>query len=475
MRARGAGAGALALGLALFGCGPPAGGAGEDLRELARFLEEVHPRPFAYVERARFAEHVESEAARLDALGPVADFDDDDALEVGLGFHRVLASVGDGHLAISLPIFEDLDAIIPLLVRRAGETFFVDACSEPLPRGTVIERIDGEPIETLWSELERLVLADGHGETAAVAQLERSFGRTFHVLRGLRPTYTIDVRLPDASARTVVLHGVDRDAIAALASARFSAPVAGAPSPETPPWPFVTETEGGAVLLRLPSFGIADQEGYEQRIEALMAPIDPDATLILDLRGNEGGLRTHGAAVLNHLLPAPYTQWSAYAARVRAIPDAFRSVISFPFVPEDGLSFLFADAALEDGFFRVEGDYLAARMIPVAPTHRGPVIALVDGLTNSAAVEMVTALRAHRPDAVLRGVETGGECGRHVGELPVMFTGPRTGVRVLVSLVAITHVPTEGCAPGRGHLPDQPVVYDEAAFLSGIDPFLEGL
>ncbi len=461
------------------GCGAAPGASSDDLRALSQFIAEVHPRPFAYVERGDFDALVEAEAARMDAiaLGRSSDAasDQETQLEVALSMHRILAPLGDGHLAIALPIFDDVESLIPLLIRRAGASFFVDACAEPLPRGTVIERVDGEAIEALWAELEALVLADGRGESARTAQLERSFGRYFHVLRGLRAEYAIDVRLPDGTTRALTLRGVDRDATAALGRARFSARTLGAPSTETPPWPFVTETEGGATLLRLPSFGIADREGYEARVAALMAGIDPDGTLILDLRGNEGGLRTHGVAVLNHLVSAPYAQWRAYEARVRAIPDPFRSLITFPFVPESGLTFLFGDAPLEAGAHRVEGDYLAELMHPASPMHRGPVIALSDGLTNSAAVEMITALRAARPDAILRGIETGGECGRHVGEMPVMFTGPSTGVRVLVSLVAITHVATEGCLEGRGHLPDQPVVYTEADFMGDRDPFLEGL
>jgi len=160
------------LALLLIGCRGRPSGAGEDLRELERFLEEVHPRPFTYVEQGRFDATVEAEAGRLDALGPVAAHNDADQLAVGLAFHRVLALVGDGHLAISLPVFDDVSSLIPLLVRRVGDTFFVDACSESLPRGTILERIEGAPIETLWPELEGLVLADGRGDAARRAQLE---------------------------------------------------------------------------------------------------------------------------------------------------------------------------------------------------------------------------------------------------------------------------------------------------------------
>lgn len=455
------------------GCATAPSSAGEDLRGLMRFVQATHPRPYAYVPRAELEALAEAEAQRLDALDAPGDF------TVGLAFHRVLARLGDGHVAVALPVFQDDVAssltLLPLLPKRAGEAFFVDACSAELPRGTRLIAIDGEPIEALWAELEALVLADGVHDSARRAALERGFARHYHVLRGMRATYRVDVALPDGEAQTLTLAGVPRDALGPLAIARHSAPVWGAASPEQPAWPFVIDVADGTVLLRLPSFGIADQEAYRARVDALFAQIDPDDTLILDLRGNEGGLRTHGVAVLNHVLGAPYAQWTSVAARVRRVPSAFRSFTAFPFVPEEHLVALLT-GAVREGELRVRtGDPLASLMVPHGEGHRGRVVAFVDGHTNSAAVELVTALRASRPDAELHGEPTGGECGRHVGEVPVVYTTPHRSVSVLMSLLELRHVPTPGCVDGQGHAPDRVVVYDEAAFLAGVDPYLEGL
>ena len=57
----------------------------------------------------------------------------------------------------------------------------------------------------------------------------------------------------------------------------------------------------------------------------------------------------------------------------------------------------------------------------------------------------------------------------------MVYTTPHRGVSVLMSLLELRHVATPGCVDGQGHAPDLAVVYDEAAFLAGVDPYLEGL
>ncbi|AKF05930.1 S41 family peptidase [Sandaracinus amylolyticus] len=460
----------LAMALASCGASAPPPSAASDLRALARFVLDVHPRPHAYVDRDTFDALVEDEAAHLDEMEDATD------VELGRAMHRVLAQLHDGHVAIALPAFQTGPlSLLPLLPKRAGDTFFVDASSPELPHGTALIAIDGEPIDALWSELEGMVLADGTHESARRAALERGFARHFHVARATRETYLVRVREPDGTERDVELDGVDRDVLATLDGARRSAAVWGPRSSEAQPWPFVVEIDETTVLLRMPSFGIAEHDEYRRRVDAIFAAIDPDATLVLDVRGNEGGFRTHGIAVLNHVLGRAYAQWARLETRVTRIPDAHRAQVSFPYVPEDALASLFPGAPNEEGRFVREGDPLASMMTPHGAGHRGRVVAFVDGHTNSAAVEMITALRAFRPDAELIGEETGGECGRHVGEMPVLYTTRALGAVVLTSILELTHVEVAGCEARRGHVPHRAVAYDEAQFLAGSDPYLDAL
>ena len=129
--------------------------------------------------------------------------------------------------------------------------------------------------------------------------------------------------------------------------------------------------------------------------------------------------------------------------------------------------------------FVLDGDPLSDRMQPVENVHRGPVVAFVDGATASAAVEMVAALRASRPDVRLIGEETQGGCAGHVGEMPIAYalssSEGTAGVTVLMSMIEITQVATEGCVPGHGFEPDVSVTYTLDDFLMGRDPYAGAL
>jgi C-terminal processing protease CtpA/Prc len=112
--------------------------------------------------------------------------------------------------------------------------------------------------------------------------------------------------------------------------------------------------------------------------------------------------------------------------------------------------------------------------VPTA-SFAGRVVALVDGRTNSAANELVIALKHARPDAIIVGEEAGGACAEHVGELPTTWTTPTFGVTVLMSIIRLEHVSVPGCQPGRGLEPNVPVRYTRADFEAGRDPYEEAV
>jgi hypothetical protein len=53
----------------------------------------------------------------------------------------------------------------------------------------------------------------------------------------------------------------------------------------------------------------------------------------------------------------------------------------------------------------------------------------------------------------------------------VVWTSPRTGVAVMFSMLALTHVAAPGCVPGLGLPPDVEIVPTLGDFLAGRDPW----
>ncbi|MEM1204994.1 MAG: S41 family peptidase [Acidobacteriota bacterium] len=474
----------LAAGLALaatsWAVDEPSGddgpSAAADLRDAVAWIEAVHPAPYRHVSKEALAAATDAEAERLGALAEATDID------LGLSLRRVLAPVGDFHLALGLPSFqpgaEVSPRLLPLLPLAVGERVYVDASLPELPAGTELLTLDGRSIPTVLDALASLAWIDGpaHDEARLAvrrARAVRKFGGLHLLAFGASERYVARVRLPGGEEREVELKSVDPAAAAALHRERRSIGRWGTRPDDGPPWPALERLAESTYLLRLPSFGIPDQDGYRNRVDAIFDGLDRRARLILDLRGNEGGLRTHGIAVLEHLLRGRYAQWTSLATRVRGIPEPWRGRVTFPFTPPDVLETV--PGTLRGDRYVFDGDPLAERMRGKGRRHRGPVAVLVDDATNSAAVEMVVALLAKRPEVRVVGTETGGGCARHVGEIPALLATPNLGVRLMASLVEITHVESRGCTPGRGVVPDLPVPFTKADALGGGDPFLAAL
>ena len=462
----------LALGCAGSPLHPPPSGtvAALELEAFADFVLAVHPDAERFVSRATFQAVVRGEASRLRAQELPEE------LDVGLAFQRVVAALHDSHMAVAQPAFQpgrDV-SLLPLVVELIADEVLVDASVDDQPVGTTLEAIDGRDLAGILAALEPLAIYEGSNAAARVRVLARDFVPLYHVAFGMRASYALRLRLPDGSVSTVQVAGVERESFGALARRRHSLAMRGRAADATDTLPSVYSVDALTQVVRLPSFGNADQEAVATRLSEVVALVAQTPQLVLDLRGNEGGYRTYGIALLNHLSDRPYAQWRRTSVRVRSIPAVFRDRVE----PLYGTSLALLRAYpshVVDGAHWLEGDPLADRMLPAQPRLPADLVVFVDGLTNSAANELLLALRVVRPDAVIVGEEVGGECERHVGELPVAYVTPVYGVAVALSLIRIEHVTVPGCERGHGLRPDVPVVYTRDDFISGADPYVRAL
>lgn len=442
-------------------------GAADALRTFVAFVAAVHPDPHRFVDEATLDALV---AREVDALASQASPTE---LEVGRAFTRVAAAYHDAHMAVALPSFRTGGnlTVLPLAVALVEDAVFVDASTPEVPLGTTVTAIDGTPITDVLGALAPLAVYEGENAAARRRAIEDGFTRLHALAFGASPTYAVTLRADDGTERVETWPAIGLDAYAALARTRRSRPQRGDASG---PQPTLRLREDGTAILRMATFGVVDEGAYRARLAEHVAALASAARVVVDLRGNEGGYRTLGVALANHLVTAPYAQWQRYAVRVRAIPAAFEDLVA----PAFGASLeplATFPPETTGGLHVLEGDPLAALMQPASPHIRGQLFVLVDARTNSAANELAIALRVSRPDAVFVGEEIGGECARHVGEVPVTFTSPAYGVVALLSLVRIEHVETPGCAIGHGLLPDVAVTCDRACFLAGRDPYLDAI
>lgn len=413
----------------------------------ADFVRAMHPAPWRYTTEADFDRLL----AKLDRAGARDD------LARAAALQTLLASLHDSHIAVTTSAFQPAGPaqLLPIWLVEVEGVLVIDAAPDVALVGATLEAIDGVGVEQLRAALAPLVIADGTNPVARRRAFERDFVRLYALGFGLRARYRVRT-----SAGEVELPGADFAAIRALSMARRSSKIlAGARDRPT-----LEAKLPGVTWLRLASFGSPDETGYAAAVDALLGPADRTRPLVIDVRGNEGGLRTHGIAVANHVLAAPYRQWQRLFVRAREVPAGVAVTGAFG----TDLARLRAFRPAGDRFV-IEGDPLAARMRP-HHAWQGSVIVLVDGGTNSAANELVLALEAARPDVVLVGEEIGGACDRHVGEIPTQWSSPP--VVVLMSLAEIEHVAVPGCRPGRGLVPDVAVTMTRADLDAARDPYV---
>lgn len=444
---------------------PPAAA---DLMDAVAFVQAVHPNPWVAISPEAFDAVVAREVAALPA--------DADAIALTAALHRVLATLSDQHIRVMPPGFETLPPMLPLLPTRAEGKVWVDAAlvqvdglPAPLPAGTELLAVDGEPVEELWDDLSAMVMSDSTSAEVRAERVEAQFPILHYLARGPADAWTVRVREPDGEEQEMVLRAAPVTALAALSAERHALARRGGPTLARAP---SVRRVDSAVVLRLPGFALPDP-AFVAGVAPLMAELRSDDALLIDLRGNLGGFRTQGMHVLDRVLDAPYRQWKAFSTRVDAVPEPWADRTEFLFGDASALEGPFRGVRRREGRWRREDDPLVERMRPAGPGHPGAVVFLVDSGTASAAVEMVVTARAARPDVRVVGTETSGGCARHAGEVPVIGTTPNLGVRVFLSLYDIEMVPTEGCVAGRGVVPDVLVTPTIADDLDHADPFLE--
>lgn len=442
--------------------------AAEDLRGLVAFVEAVHPDPYRFTTQSDFARLAAQEDEALRALSAPSE------IELGRAMQRVLAALHDSHAAVALPVYQPdavaSQSVLPLLIDVIDGEAYVDASVGDLPEGAQVLAIDGRAFDEVQRTLLGLVLADGVAEGPRVRVLEDELPKHYLLAYGMQPSYQVELRTGEGETITREVAGVSVAQAGALRRERRSVALREADAGERAA-PRLTNPAPGVAVLRLASFGEADADRYAAEVDALFARLSDVHTLVLDLRGNRGGDRSLGAAVINHLVARPYVQWLGASTRVQRMPDRFEASVGPAFgVPLEGLLRFSEHAA--DGRYHLRGDPLAARMQPKAPHFDGRVLVWADGLTNSAANELVLGLLSVRPDVTLIGSELGGECQQHIGEQPVLYTTEHYGITIALSLARVEHVPVAGCSFGRGLVPARTVVESVDDLVSGQDPYL---
>ncbi len=382
-------------------------------------------------------------------------------------FHRI----GDARSAPRLDeATEDLlkrhVSLLPLRVRVLDEGLYLDEelkGFQSFSPGSRILSVNGIEAEQMLADLGRWVVTDGANESLRTRLVERDFHVLFAMTYGASESYVVEVMTPDRERAKVTITGLTGEEIE-----RSRKPV----GPELQPWRSKWENDNSTLWFVMRSLTRADlgrsKRSVSKAIDRMLAELEQEGakTLVIDLRGTQGGDPEVASQVFAAIAMAPFKLFQAMTTRhvtatngefaIVAPDDHYASVKDFEFPRSEDV------AALRPGDDRL-------RLVqPHAKAFQGKVYVVCDGATRDVAAAFVMlAKRSGRARIV--GEEVGSNSQSFCGGREALVTLPRTKLRLHIPLARF--VP-EGHGDGpvdHGELPHHPVEQQVSGLAIGRD------
>lgn len=439
-----------------------------DFDVLRRALEEAHGGFDRFSTRAQLDRRLEEHRARLNRPMSTLTF-------AGI-LAEAIAEIRDGHARLELDSVTSAaltDArVFPLRVQLEGNRLIVLFNDSPgdstIRPGMEIVQINGRAVSDVIGALLPKVSGDGFIETGRRSRLARDFAQLFWLYGEQTATYTITAHDSAGISTTTKLPGVvERDRrttvnpvnrIVAENMERLDGPRG------TVALQFFDDT--AIARLRVRAFG---GQAFPAVLDTAFLTLRAKKTkaLILDLRGNGGGVDEYGALLVSYFAEQPFRYFDHI--RVTTIAPSFATWLPRTFdamrtgtVPDPA------------GGFRVTPELHpgAGEQRPAANPFRGKLAVLIDGGTFSTAADVAAQLRSRRR-ATFVGEETGGTYEGNTSGLNALIVLPNSRLRLKIMMYGYWNAVTPPDTPGRGTRPDYVVMRRVVDLLRGRDPTLE--
>ena len=436
----------------------------QDLGVLRRALDEAHGGLHRFSTKAELDKQFLTARLKLDRPMPALAF-----ISV---VSEALTIVRDGHMRLE---YDDATVaalatarLLPLrVVSEAGRIIvaYNDATGDETVRpGMELLTINGRTI----AEITPLILArlsgDGFIETGKTWRMARAFAENYWLFVDQSPTFAVTARAPGGRTVTASLDGVttvDRMKSVNPMNAVMAANLAKLDGPrDAVSLQFPRGDDVG--LLRIRTF---NGETFPASVAAAFSTLRARAAsaLILDLRGNGGGVDEYGALLVSYFVAAPFRYFDHI--KVTTIRPSFATWKASTFEdlkngtqPAPGGGFLVLPQ-LHPG---------VAEQKPAATPFLGRVSILIDGGTFSTAADVCAQLRS-RTKAIFIGEETGGGFEGNTSGLNAQIVLPNSRLKLKIQMYGYWNA-VSGGQPGRGTMPDLAVVRSVEDVLAGNDP-----
>lgn len=443
--------GAAAVAIAPAAWSAELGDISGDIAILRDAYENLHPGLYRYATPAQMS-------ARFDALARAWSRPQTRA-EAYLSLSRFLATVKCGHTyanfynqsdEVQAELF-DAQRLLPFHFAWIDDRMVVlanQSSDARLGPGAEILSIDGEPTPRILRSLLRYARADGSNDDKRRALLEvRGYDRyeTFDIFFGLTYNPGVSVRLrvrPPGSSHAETLQAATID-LATRRSAMQSGLADNAPA-----WT-LTFPDPQTGLLTMPTWALYDSTwDWRAFLDASFAELaQRGATkLIVDVRGNEGGLDC-GDDIVARLIDAPLMR-EPYERRVRyrQTPERLNQYLD---TWDRSFRDWGADATpRSDGFYDLRGEGIGV-IEPKGPRFRGAIDVLIDAQNSSATFQFANCIKTAGLGRLI-GAPTGGNQRGINGGAFFFLRLPASGLEADLPLIGrfpITEKPDAGIEP----------------------------
>jgi Peptidase family S41 len=356
---------------------------------------------------------------------------------------------------------------LPFSMRWVGEGMFVTSEQDKIARGTQVGAINGVPVRTMLAALLPYARADGNNDAKRRnllnlrGQARYEFFDVFHGLVYGEPpggVFRLDVKTPDGKISVVE--------VAALTTAERHAQLPQA-ADDAPLWDWRMSDQGVAALS-MPGWALYNskwdwQAWLSDKLDAF-AGDDAAKGLVVDLRGNEGGLDC-GNVILERFLKADSVLPLRRLVRYQKTPAHLNKLL-------DTWDPSFRDwgdkvKRFDDRFFALPAGETTLK--PKGPRIDKPLVVLTDAANSSATFTFAQRVKTSRAGKLV-GEATGGNQRGINGGAFFFVRLPASGLEFDLPLVGTFPLQP---APDAGIEPDVKVDVAAVDIATGIDAQME--
>lgn len=427
----------------------------EDLRIFRDGLEQFHPELYRFTNQEVIDDQFQEIERNL--TKPLSQQD----------FYKmlrpVLAKLKDGHIKWIVKgkdqhyAFYEENLFPAKLYFEEHKVFTLSHFSkENIPSLAEVITINGMPIKEVKKQLiENLTYGDGESLGGKYYQLNRYFSAYFATEFGVSDTYTIELKVNE-EVKKWSGKGVSRTEI------EQSFPESSSPFSFNLP-------NGWTGILKIERFfsmpGEPDLEKFlKNSFESLAA--QGISNLILDLRGNEGGVEKMGVELYKYLAVADFRYYDHITTKPNQKVDfenstskLFRIANTFS-KEENGVHYFTKGPGL-----KLEKPHKLA--------FKGKVLLLLDGQSFSVTTEFASRAKSDERVYILGEETAGGAEGDNSGFFTII-TLPHSKIDLGVPRMGFHMADfNKSMNPNRGILPDEKIIPSAYDIISGNDPVME--